>query len=180
MSIQFAKVQPGQFEEICTLYQNVVASMNASGLRQWTWEVYPTSKQLEEDIAAGHLYRAEADGVLAGAFVLSDDMAEEYSHMEWHYGVKPVTMHRFAVLPSAFGTEAVRSVLAFVREEAVRLGFDSLRIDVCAEDVQMMEICEAEMTRKVGCIHFETFGMDYICFELPLSSETPKSWSQYS
>lgn len=173
MNIQFAKVQPSQYEAICALYQNVIEAMNANGLKQWTWEVYPTSKQLEEDIAAGHLYRADVDGVLAGAFVLADDMAEEYGHMEWHYGVKPVTMHRFAMLPAVFGPEAVHSVLAFVKEEAAKLGFDSLRIDVCAEDQQMMIICEAEMTRKVGCIHFETFGMDYICFELPLSSETP-------
>ena len=71
MNIQFTKVQPSQFEEICSLYQNVIASMHDSGLKQWTWEVYPTSQQLENDIAAGHLYRADADGALAGAFVLA-------------------------------------------------------------------------------------------------------------
>ena len=173
MSIQFSKVKASQFKEICTLYQDVIADMQKCGLKQWTWEVYPTAAQLEEDIRRGELYRMDEDDMLSGAFVLSGDLSEEYNSMEWHYGVKPATLHRFAMLPGAFGTQMAHRVLAFVKEEALRVGFDSLRVDISCEDTKMLRCFAAEMTREVGRIHLENFDMDYVCFESPLSAETP-------
>jgi len=171
--IQFAKVQEKQFQEICALYQDVIKDMNANGLRQWEWDVYPTREQLEKDMLAGKLYRMEEDGHLVGAFVLSGDLSEEYNVMEWQYGVRPATLHRFAMLPEVFGTEMARRVLTFVKEEALRLGFDSLRMDVSCEDQRMLRLFETSMTREVGRIHFENFAMDYVCFESPLSDASP-------
>ena len=173
MSIQFSKVKNEQFKDVCALYQAVIADMHKSSLKQWEWEVYPTSAQLEKDIKADVLYRVEEDGKLIGAFVLCDEMAEEYSHMEWHYGVKPATLHRFAILPGVFGSDIARRILTFVKEEALRLGYDSLRVDISCEDESMLRCFASAMTRKVGTIHFENFGMDYICYELPLSAECP-------
>lgn len=173
MSIQFSKVKPQHFEEVCTLYQDVIAAMRAHGLKQWEWEVYPTRAQLEEDMEARQLYRVDEDGRLVGAFVLSGDLAEEYSRMEWHYGVCPATLHRFAMLPDAFGTELAGRMLAFVKEEALKQGFDSLRVDVSCEDEKMLHRFSSEMTHKVGRLHFETFDMDYICYEAPLSDDCP-------
>ena len=171
MSIRFSKVRPEQFGEICTLYQAVIADMHKNGLKQWSWEVYPTSAQLEEDLRLGVLSRAEEDGQLVGAFALGDEMAEEYSRMEWHYGVKPVTLHRLGMLSGV--KELVSRILAFVRQEALHLGYDSLRVDVSSEDESMLRCFAAGMTRRVGSIHFENFEADYVCFELPLSDETP-------
>ena len=173
MSIQFSKVKAAQFKDICKLYQDVIADMRKCGLKQWTWDVYPTAAQLENDIASGELYRVDEDGVLCGAFVLSGDLSEEYSSMEWHYGVKPATLHRFAMMPGVFGTQMASRVLNFVKEEALRAGFDSLRVDISCEDEKMLRCFSSELTREVGRIHFENFDMDYVCFESPLSSETP-------
>lgn len=171
--IEFARVREEQFGEICALYQDVISDMNQNGLRQWEWEVYPTRAQLEEDMHAGRLYSVQEDGCLSGAFALSGDLTEEYSRMEWHYGVRPATLHRFAMLPQVFGTEMAMRVLAFVREEALRLGYDSLRMDVSCEDQRMLRLFERAMTREVGRIYLENFGMEYVCFEAPLSDECP-------
>ncbi len=173
MSIRFLKVCPRQFEEVCGLYQAVIRAMQARGLRQWEWEVYPTRAQLEADVDAGQLYRVEEDGQLAGAFVLCGDISEEYNRLEWHYGVKPATLHRLAMPPEVFGTEMAGRVLAFVKEEALRLGFDSLRVDVCCEDETMLRCFSAEMAHEAGRVFFENFGMDYVCFESPLSDACP-------
>ena len=136
--IEFAKVRGEEFQEICALYQDVIKDMNANGLRQWEWDVYPTREQLEKDMLAGKLYRMEEDGRLSGAFVLSGDLSEEYNKMEWQYGIRPATLHRFAMLPGVFGTEMAGRVLTFVKEEALRLGFDSLRVDISCEDEKML------------------------------------------
>ncbi len=173
MSIQFSKVKATQFKEICQLYQDVIADMHKCGFKQWEWDVYPTANQLEEDIRKGQLYRVDEDEALAGAFVLSGEMAEEYSSMEWHYGVNPATLHRFAMLPGVFGTQMASRVLNFVKDEAKRQGFDSLRVDISCEDEKMLRCFSSEMKREVGRIHFENFDMDYVCFESPLDEECP-------
>ncbi|MBR6570156.1 MAG: hypothetical protein IKK75_06840, partial [Clostridia bacterium] len=125
--IQFAKVREEQFQEICALYQDVIRDMNANGLRQWEWDVYPTRAQLEKDMLAGKLYCMEQDGRLVGAFVLSGDLSEEYNSMEWQYGIHPATLHRFAMHSEVLSDETAKHVVAFVKEEALRLGFDSMR-----------------------------------------------------
>lgn len=173
MSIRFSQVSQRQFEEVCVLYQQVIAAMRAHGLKQWEWEVYPTRAQLETDMERNQLYRVDEDGQLAGAFVLCGDISEEYNRLEWHYGVKPATLHRLAMPPEAFGTEMAGRVLAFVKEEALRLGFDSLRVDICREDESMLRRFSAEMTHEAGSVFFENFGMDYVCFESPLSDRCP-------
>ena len=171
--IAFEKVNGEQFQEICALYQDVIRDMNANGLQQWEWDVYPTQEQLQKDVQAGKLYRVEEDGHLVGAFVLSGDLSPEYNSMEWQYGLRPATLHRFAMRAEVFGTEMAKRVLAFVKEEALRQGFDSLRMDVSCEDKRMLRLFDQNMTREAGRIHFENFAMDYVCFESPLSETCP-------
>lgn len=64
-------------------------------------------------------------------------------------------------------------VLAFVKEEALRLGYDSLRLDVCGEDEKMLALFASEMTREAGRITFEDPSAAYACFEAPLSAACP-------
>lgn len=173
MSIQFSRAKENQLKQICSLYQQVIEDMKAHGLRQWEWDVYPTRAQLEKDLENGELYRVDEDGSLIGAFVLCGDLEEEYSRMEWHYGVQPATLHRLAMLPEVFGTEMAGRMLAFVKDEALRLGFDSLRVDVCCEDEKMLRRFAGEMLREVGRTFFENFGMEYVCFETPLGDACP-------
>ena len=51
--IEIAKVRGEQFQEICTLYQDVISDMKLNGLHQWEWDIYPTREQLEKRMAAG-------------------------------------------------------------------------------------------------------------------------------
>ena len=160
-------------EEICALYQDVIASMQARGFKQWEWDVYPTREQLEKDAEAGELYRADEDGKLLCAFVLCDEMEEEYSRMEWHYGVNPCTLHRFAMRPESLDEDTAKRMLNFVKQEALSEGYDSLRVDICCEDERMLGLYAANMQREAGRTFFENFGMEYVCFETPLSDDTP-------
>lgn len=77
------------------------------------------------------------------------------------------------MLPECFGTQLAARVLAFVKEEALRLGYDSLRMDVCGEDEKMLALFASEMTREAGRITFEDPSAAYACFEAPLSAACP-------
>lgn len=173
MSIQFAKVEETGLEQVCAFYQTVIAGMRARGLKQWEWNVYPTRDLLARDLEAGALYCAREEGKLIAAFALSGKQEKEYARLAWHYGVKPAALHRFAMLPECFGTELAERVTAFVKGEALKLGFDSLRMDVSCEDEQMLRLYAREMTREAGRITYEDPAAAYVCFETPLSAACP-------
>ena len=148
MSIAFSPATPQRFQEICALYQDVIRDMHARGLKQWEWDVYPTRAQLEDDITHGRLYRVEDEGRLIAAFALGDAMEPEYARITWEYGVRPATLHRFAMACESL--DLASRVLAFVKEEALRLGYDSLRLDTCVEDSAMLKVFSSAMTREAA------------------------------
>ena len=171
MSIAFSPATPQRFQEICALYQDVIRDMRARGLKQWEWDVYPTRAQLEDDIMHGRLYRVEDEGRLIAAFALGDAMEPEYARITWEYGVRPATLHRFAMACESL--DLASRVLAFVKEEALRLGYDSLRLDTCVEDSAMLKVFSSAMTREAGRTFFENPGVTSVCFESPLSDACP-------
>ena len=171
MSIAFSPATPQRFQEICALYQDVIRDMHARGLKQWEWDVYPTRAQLEDDITHGRLYRVEDEGRLIAVFALGDAMEPEYARITWEYGVRPATLHRFAMACESL--DLASRVLAFVKEEALRLGYDSLRLDTCVEDSAMLKVFSSAMTREAGRTFFENPGVTSVCFESPLSDACP-------
>ena len=171
MSIRFSPATPERFQEVCALDQDVIRDMHSRGLKQWKWDVYPTRAQLEEDVTHGRLYRVEDEGRLIAAFALGDAMEPEYARITWEYGVRPATLHRFAMVSESL--DLASQVLAFVKEEALRLGYDSLRLDTCVEDRPMLEVFSSAMTREAGRTFFENPGVTSVCFEAPLSGACP-------
>lgn len=173
MSFKFKKAKEKDFSELRALYQTVIGDMRERGLRQWEWGAYPSEELLEEDIQSGILYRAEEDGELCAAFAVSDALEEAYNSIAWQYGVKPATLHRLAIRPDCFGSEMVERMLRFVKEEAKRLGFDCLRLDVCDEDGRMLHLFRSQMLRDAGSVFFENMGDACTCLEEPLSDGCP-------
>ena len=171
MSIAFSPATPQRFQEICALYQDVIRDLHARGLKQWEWDVYPTRAQLEDDITHGRLYRVEDEGRLIAAFALGDAMEPEYARITWEYGVRPATLHRFAMACESL--DLASRVLAFVKEEALRLGYDSLRLDTCVEDSAMLKVFSSAMTREAGRTFCENPDVTSVCFESPLSDACP-------
>ena len=133
----FSKATPEQFQELCTLYQQVIRAMESRGLKQWAWDVYPTREQVEADVDAGRLYRAEENGALAAVFALTAEDTPEYAQIAWQYGVRPAGLHRLAVAESFFGAQTLEAVLSYAKEQALSLGYDCLRLDACTEDEDM-------------------------------------------
>ena len=173
MDVRFERVKGKALAEVCGLYQEVIADMRARGLRQWDWDSYPTRELLERDVKAGRLYRACAKGAPIAAFALCADMEDEYARLSWQYGVKPASLHRVAVAPDRFDAAFVKELLTFAKAEALREGYDSLRLDACREDEDMLALFRGEMTREVGETRFENPDSVNLCFESPLSPTCP-------
>lgn len=169
----FSKAAPETFQQICGLYQQAIQSMQKRGLKQWAWDVYPTQEQLEGDIEAGRLYRADQDGQLAAVFAITDEDTPEYAQIAWQYGVKPAGLHRLAMAEGFFGPETLGQILDFVFQEALSLGRDSLRLDACTEDGDIIALYQRRMTRQAGSFTVENPPAENWCFESPLSAACP-------
>lgn len=173
MSICFSRVKSDAFELVCEFYEEVITDMQSRGLTQWDLNVYPTTQMLKADIKGRHLYRMDDGDQLIATFVLSAVDDAEYSQLAWHYGISPATLHRFAIAPSFYGTEVASRALTFIKQEALTLGYDSLRVDVCQEEEPMIQLYSSEMLREAGGITFDDSDVKYTCFETPLSSDCP-------
>lgn len=173
MSIHFSRATEKDGTALSALYQSAIQDMTGRGLTQWEWGVYPSDEHLARDIQEGVLYRADEDGELCAAFVISGALEEAYEKLAWQYGVKPATMHRLAVRPDCFGPEMVERVLKFVKEEAGRLKFDCLRLDVCDEDERMLRLFRSQMLRDAGSVYFDNMGGACTCLEEPLRADCP-------
>ncbi len=173
MSISFSLAQKERMDELFAFYQNVIAAMRHHGLREWEWGVYPSEQLIRRDIAEGSLYLMEEDGKLLAAFAISARQEEEYARVPWLFGVKPATLHRLAMAPESYGLGMAQRVMVFVKVQAQRLGFDSLRMDSSGENERMLKLFRSAMSRTAGVVTFDDPSRPYFCFESPLSDACP-------
>ncbi len=173
MSLSFHRLPMQALQDACGLFQKAVADMQYRGLRQWEWGKYPNAEILEEDIRNGALYGMEQEGRLVGAVALCPQQEPQYEALAWHFGVKPLTLHRLALDPEAVGRGLAGEAMAFAKEEGLRLGFDSLRLDTSSRNHRALKLFRAATLREAGVVHFDDPTIDYPCFEVPLSESCP-------
>ena len=173
MSISFSLARAERREELSAFYQNVIAVMRRHGLHEWEWGVYPNEDLLKRDIEEQSLYLMEEDGKLLAAFTISARQEEEYARVPWIFGVKPATLHRLAMAPESYGLGMAQRVMVFVKVQAQRLGFDSLRMDSSGENERMLKLFRSAMRRTAGVVTFDDPARPFFCFESPLSDACP-------
>ena len=174
MSLQFSIVKPRELDEICQFYQRVIENMQQRGLAQWKWGIYPTEQVLKKDVEQGVLYEMKEDDRRIGVFALCPEQEAEYAQVSWHFGVKPATLHRLALLPDRHGLGLAQKVVVFAKEEAKRQGYDSLRLDTSSENQRALKLFRGSMEREAGTIYFEFSSAKFHCFESPVGDACPR------
>ncbi|MCL1855409.1 MAG: GNAT family N-acetyltransferase, partial [Clostridia bacterium] len=169
MSVRFQLAARESMESICGLFRTAAESMRSRGLEQWEWGVYPSRLILEEDAARGALYQMEQDGRIIGAFALVPEQEAQYAQLTWHFGVRPATLHRLVIAPEFFGRGLARQMMVFVKEEAKRLGYDSLRLDTSSKNRRALKLFRDVMTREAGIIYFDNRDIGFQCFDDPIT-----------
>lgn len=173
MSRIFEPVRPKSFEQVLSFYRTVVQDMRANGKQQWEWGNYPSLKILQQDLQQNALYCIREEDGLLGAFVISPQPEEEYAQLSWHFGVRPATLHRLAIRSDCYGEALMSDVLDFVKQEALRLGYDSLRLDAAEDNALALSVFRQGTAREAGGVCFDEPRSAYRCFETPLNDECP-------
>ena len=155
-------------------YKLVSEAMEASGLNQWHWGVYPREEDLAEDIRLGHLWlKKENDIILAAVSVLTKQ-DPQYLPVNWLYGVRPGLFHRLAILPEKQGQGLGGQVLDEVERMLLAEGCDSLRCDTNSTNSKAIRLYTGRGMRKSGVIRWDDEDpTPYFCFEKPLTDSCP-------
>ena len=110
--MEIVQATENDLEELLDLYQRATDQMEADGLKQWHWGVYPTEELIREDVAKGLMYVQRVDGTLAGAVALFDGTGEpEYDAVPWTGGLNPGYFHRLVVDPQIQGAGVAGGIL---------------------------------------------------------------------
>ncbi len=173
MNCGFVKCEPLALTELCKLYEAVTEAMRVDGRKAWEWEQYPSTEIIMQDIEAVRLFALYEDERMIAAFALCAEIDEQHRVLPWQYGIKPVTLHRLAIAPDKYCEAAISDALDVAREISLKLGFDSLRLDACRSDKNMLKVCRRAMTRIAGETAFEDAENASVCFESPLTAECP-------
>lgn len=171
MNYSFVKV--AELPEIYALYQAAIEDMHARGLYQWTWGQYPREDILSEDVSLNRLYRVELDGALAAVFAVCVGQDPEYDDVAWQFGVKPVCLHRVALVPGFTGKGIAKDIVAFAKAEGLRLGCDCFRVDTYGQNERALKLFAATTVREAGTFRFERYPDTFHCFEAPLAEDCP-------
>lgn len=84
------------------LIQDAVVAMKNSGIEQWD-EIYPSIKEIDEDIESESAFGFFNDGKLIAYIALNDKYSPEYDSANWITKGKSLIVHRLSVAPSQQG-----------------------------------------------------------------------------
>ena len=167
-ALALEQAQPEDLQEILTLYQEVVASMRARGLYQWTWGEYPSEPLLTNDIAVGQLYILRQSGLILASVCINREQDERYAPIQWQYPGEAGCFHRLAVSPKAQGQGLGRRMFRAVEDVLISWGCDCLRFDTWSPNAKALALYDSMGTRRAGQVYFEGFDEPYVVFEKPL------------
>ena len=167
------RAQQSDYGAVCALYQAVVEAMQASGLDQWTWGVYPAADIIADDIAKGQLYVARKTDAIVAAVCVNCEQDDEYTAINWHYGVKPGLFHRLAIAPDAQGRGYGRAALGEVCRILREMGCDCLRCDTYSLNAAALRCYEGFGMRRAESFRFPWKEAPFVPFEMMLTDDCP-------
>lgn len=169
------KAVQADFTPVCELYQAACADMRAQGNHQWQWGGYPNADLVQGDIDAGTLYVLRREGTLIAAVAADTCFEPEYEEINWLFGVKPGSFHRFAIAPQAQGQGLGRTLLMEVLDLLRGLGCDSLRCDTFCENRRALALYRSLGMRDAGVVYYpgEGDGKSFLTLEMPLTADCP-------
>lgn len=160
---------------VCDLYQAVCAHMRAQGNHQWQWGGYPNADLVQGDIDAGTLYVLRQAGEIVAVVAADTCFEPAYDGINWLFGVKPGSFHRFAIAPQAQGQGLGRTLLMEVLDLLRGLGCDSLRCDTFCENHRALALYRSLGMRDAGTVYYpgEGDGKGFLTLEMPLTADCP-------
>lgn len=159
--MEFRKAQPGDLQEIMTLFRAATAAMDAQGIPQWD-DIYPCSEIIQEDIVQEQMQVGLADGKIAVVFVLEPCREGDYESANWQYPAERfVVLHRLCVHPRFQGQGIARQAMDYLEQEVRNSGFSCIRLDAFPQNPAAIRLYESRGYGRAGEITYRK-GLFYL------------------
>ena len=135
MSASLSAANEQDFEEICHLYEHVIAKVSG-GPQDLIWDraIHPSDSEIHAAIAQGSLLvMREKEGPLLGAVVLDNKAANGYAQIPWEVQAQDDQVgiiHLLAIEPALQGRGLGMQMMQLIAGRAKSLGWKALRLDV--------------------------------------------------
>ena len=133
MSVEIRPLEIHEADEAMALYRRVMLAMRASGHLQWD-DTYPNRETLERDLAAGTVFAAIIDGMLAGLVSMDGNQSSSYEPIPFEFGTPYRVVHRLAVDPARQRRGLSKAHMDFAEERARQAGCPAMRRDTCEDN----------------------------------------------
>ena len=148
--MNYCKADISQLDEIFSLYQKAIITMENDGIHQWD-EIYPDKAVLEEDINKNQMYTGIIDQKIAVCFVLSEEFDVEYKNGKWKYPeAKFTVIHRLCVNPDFQKQGIATQTMEYIEKLCKSEGYDSIRLDCFTENPYSRKLYEKAGYSVVG------------------------------
>ena len=170
---ELRRVKAAELDEVWQMYQQCISTLNEAGIFQLD-ENYPSLRTLERACAAQSLFALRDDGQLAGAVILDEQQAAEWSEVHWQLTEgKTLVIHALAIPALQQGRGYGRRLLQSCEAYATTNGYQQIRLDVYSGNPVALSIYEKFNYRKVGFVDFD-FKPEgcqrYYCYEKKTAS----------
>ena len=171
--MELIRATEADLEELLALYQRAADQMQAEGLKQWEWGIYPTEELIRDDVTRGRMFIQRMEGTLEGAVAVFDGAEEPvYGTVAWTGGLNPGYFHRLVVNPATQGAGVAGGMLDDLQQMLRRSGCDCIRCDTALNNKRAMRLYEKMGFRSCGYIDWGN-GETNIALNKPLKRETP-------
>jgi ribosomal protein S18 acetylase RimI-like enzyme len=158
------RVAPQEIDLVMLLIKAAIEKMHSEKIEQWG-EYYPTREIFLEDIAANSLYAARIMGNIVGIVVLNERQSPEYESIDWaDKQGKVLAVHRLCVSPSFQGQGIGRKLMLFAEDFARKNKYNSIRLDVFANNPISVGLYESLGYQRRGFVTFRPGTISY-CLE---------------
>jgi ribosomal protein S18 acetylase RimI-like enzyme len=148
--IDFHQAGASSLDEMVSLIDACRLDLIAQGLYQWD-ENYPSRTFYQEAIQKGHAFLLRQDEILAGLVVLDERQHPSWRKVRWEpMGSRPLVIHSLAIHPGFQGQRLGSALLEACEDWARSNRFDSIRLDVFAENLAAVNLYRRHGYRLQG------------------------------
>lgn len=150
MKLQYSKACMSDLDEVFSLVQNAIATMNEQNIPQWD-EIYPDRAVLRDDIDRGQLYIGKINDRIAVIYVLNQDYDEQYQNGQWLFPDKEfMVVHRLCVNPKWANQGIAKNTMLHIENEVSEIGAEAIRLDAFTLNPFALKLYERLGYSKVG------------------------------
>lgn len=159
--LTFRKAKELEVQKIFDFFKDAIEEMEKQGIMQWD-DLYPTQEDLEQDEKKNELYIGEIDGKMCCAFVLNQEIDEQYANGKWQYPDSSYfIIHRLCVNPEFQHQGIAKRTMQYIEKVVAEMGIESIRLDAYSLNPYALRLYEGLGYEIVGQAHWRK-GMFYL------------------